>query len=46
MEYAALASVLPYMTLWIAPLVALGFAIFVVLVLFAWLHDVRKSPQQ
>lgn len=43
MEYITLMQVAPAALLWIAPLLVLGFTIFVVLVLFAWLHDVRTT---
>lgn len=46
MEYVSLIEIAPIVLLWMAPLVGLGFAIFLVLVLFAWLHNVRSTPQR
>lgn len=45
MDYATLLSVVPYFTLWIAPLIALGMAIFLMLLAFAWLHDTQDTAQ-
>lgn len=44
MEYTMLVETLPFVLIWIAPLVALGFAIFLVLLSFAWFHERRKTP--
>ena len=46
MEYIALIDIAPFALIWMAPLLVLGFAIFLVLVLFAWLHDVRAPSKQ
>lgn len=43
MEYIALLEGAPLVLLWMAPMVALGFAIFLVLALFAWLHTIRST---
>ncbi len=45
MDYATLLSILPYFTIWIAPLVVLSLAIFLVLLAFAWLQDVQDTAQ-
>lgn len=45
MEYTVLLETAPVFAIWIAPFLALGIAIFAVLVLFAWLHDLRTAEQ-
>jgi hypothetical protein len=45
MDYATLISVLPYFTIWIAPLLALGLAIFLILLAFAWFHETQDVKQ-
>lgn len=44
MEYIPLIDVAPGILIWIAPLLVLGFLIF--LVLFAWLHDACTASGQ
>jgi hypothetical protein len=44
MELAMLAEIAPFVLLWMAPLAVLGFAIFLLLLSFAWFHERQKTP--
>jgi hypothetical protein len=46
MDYIALIEAAPILLLWTAPLLALSLTIFLVLVMLAWLHDIRTASRQ
>ena len=46
MEYLALIEIAPIALIWMMPILALGVAIFAMLILFAWLHDIRHTSEQ